>query len=416
MSEQHNQTIYKVGGAVRDKLLNYPWSDTDWVVTGSSPQQMLNQKFTPVGKDFPVFLHPKSKEEYALARTERKSAPGYQGFTFNTDPSITIEQDLARRDLTINSIAQTDQGELIDPFNGAQDIKDKILRHTSSAFIEDPVRVLRLARFKARYHHLGFEIAVETRELVAQMKINGELDALVPERVWQELQKALLEKNPEQFFYALQECRVLDCLFPEIHALFDVPQTEKYHPEIDTGIHLMMVLQKSAQYNFDLPTRFAALTHDFGKALTPEHILPSHHGHERKGLKPVKNFCNRLKIPKQLTQIGLLCCEYHTHIHRAFELKASTLVDLFYSLGAFRNTEQFQQITQACLCDYQGRLGLEDKPYPQKEYVENMLEICQSVDKQAIIQQGFEGKEISEQIRIAQIKLVKNNPKESPQL
>ncbi len=401
---------YKVGGAVRDELLDYPWHDTDWVVTGSSPEQMLAQGFTPVGKDFPVFLHPKTKEEYALARTERKSAPGYQGFTFNTNPNISIEEDLSRRDLTINAIAQDKQGLFIDPFNGQEDIHNRVLRHVSDAFQEDPVRVLRLARFKARYHHLGFTIAEETRDLIKTMNNSGELDALVPERVWQELRKALNEKHPEQFFYALKECHVLDTLFPFIAQLFGVPQTAKYHPEIDTGVHVMMALHKTVEHNFSeetlLDTQFAVLMHDLGKAITPLDILPSHHGHEQRGLKRVKAFCKQWRIPNQTAHIGTITCQYHTHIHRAFELKPSTLVDVFYQCDAFRKPYQFQCLVQACLCDWQGRLYSENEAYPQKDYVEAMLELCNSIDKKAIIDQGFKGKEITEQIKLAQIKLI----------
>lgn len=403
--------IYKVGGAVRDELLGYPWHDTDWVVTGSSPAQMIEQGFTPVGKDFPVFLHPNTKEEYALARTERKSAPGYQGFTFNTSPDISIEEDLSRRDLTINAIAQDENGSLVDPYNGQQDISNKILRHVSHAFQEDPVRVLRLARFKARYHHLDFTIAEETIELIQIMKESGELEALVAERVWQEMRKALNERHPEQFFYALKECHVLDTLFPHIHNLFGVPQTEKYHPEIDTGVHVLMALHKTVELDFDkgtlLDTQFAVLMHDLGKAITPDDILPSHHGHEQRGLKLVKAFCKQWRIPKQTAHIGEITCLYHTHIHRALELKPKTLVDVFYKCDAFRKPYQFQCLTQACLCDWQGRLHFEDEPYPQKEYVERMLDICNSVDKQAIIAKGFKGKEITEQIKKEQIYLIK---------
>lgn len=406
---------YRVGGAIRDELLGYPWHEIDWVVTGSSPEQMLEQGFTPVGKDFPVFLHPKTKDEYALARTERKSAPGYQGFTFNTNPNITIEEDLSRRDLTINAIAQDKDGLFIDPFNGQEDIHNRVLRHVSDAFQEDPVRVLRLARFKARYHHLGFTIAEETKTLIKSMKESGELDALVPERVWQELRKALNEKHPEQFFYALRECEVLNTLFPHIDSLFGVPQTEKYHPEIDTGVHVMMALHKTAELDFEedtkLDTQFAVLMHDLGKAITPEDILPSHYGHEQKGLKLVKAFCKQWRIPKQTAHIGEITCQYHTHIHRAFELKPSTLIDVFYKCDAFRKPNQFKCLVQACLCDWQGRLNFENEAYPQKEYAEKMLELCNSVDKKAIIEKGFQGKEITEQIKKEQIRLVAQEKK-----
>lgn len=406
MSDKTIKTkTYKVGGAVRDQLLNYPWKDTDWVVTGSSPEQMQAQGFLPVGKDFPVFLHPQTKDEFALARTERKSAPGYQGFTFNTSPDITIEDDLYRRDLTINAIAIDDKGQLIDPHNGQHDIQNKVLRHVSHAFQEDPVRVLRLARFKARYHHLGFSIADETKRLVSSMR--NELKSLVAERVWQEMLKALGEQDPQQFFYALKKCNVLDILFPQINNLFGVPQSEKYHPEIDTGVHVLMALKKSAEHNFDDETRFAVLMHDLGKAVTKPEILPSHYGHEQKGVPIVKKFCAQWKVPKQFTQTALLCCEFHTHIHRSLELKPSTLVNTLHTIGAFRNPLQFQQITQACLCDWQGRLHFEQEKYPQKEFCERSLAACNDIDKQEIISRGFKGKEISEQIRLAQINILK---------
>lgn len=407
MSEQ----IYKVGGAIRDKLLGIISQDTDWVVTGTTPEKMAQKGFKPVGKDFPVFLHPTSHEEYALARTERKSAPGYQGFTFNTDPSISIEEDLSRRDLTINAIAEDEHGHLIDPFNGQSDINDKVLRHVSNAFQEDPVRILRLARFKARFHHLGFSIAQETKELVHNMKKNGELDALVAERVWQEMSKAFNEKNPEQFFYALKECQVLDRLFPHIYNLFGVPQTAKYHPEVDTGVHVMMALHKTVECDFAketlLDTQFCVLMHDLGKGITPADILPGHRGHEQKGVKLVQEFCKQWRVPKETAKTAELCCQYHTHIHRAIELKPSTLVDLFYTFDAFRKPQRFKNVTQACLCDWQGRLHFEQKDYPQKEFAEHMLELCNQVDQQQIIKQGFKGKEIAEQVRLARIKAVK---------
>ncbi|MBT3206474.1 MAG: multifunctional CCA addition/repair protein, partial [Gammaproteobacteria bacterium] len=277
--------VYRVGGVVRDKLLGIKSKDIDWVVTGSTPEEMISDGYRPIGKDFPVFLHPESKQEYALARTERKISKGYAGFNFNTDPEITIEQDLARRDLTINAIAQDEQGNIIDPFNGQQDVKDRVLRHVSDAFVEDPVRVLRVARFAARFHSLGFSIAKETKQLIKQIADSGELNALVAERVWVEMDKALAESDPQVFFTSLRECEVLSTLFPEIDNLFGIPQTAKYHPEVDTGIHVMMVLKKTAELNFDNEIRFAALTHDLGKANTPGNILPSHHGHEQRGVK-----------------------------------------------------------------------------------------------------------------------------------
>ena len=308
--------IYQVGGAIRDELLGLPVKDTDWVVTGATPEQMNAAGYQPIGKEFPVFLHPDSKEEYALARTEKKIARGYAGFSFNTDPSISIEQDLARRDLTINAIARNDHGELIDPFNGQRDINDRILRHVSDAFVEDPVRVLRLARFAARFAHLGFDIAAETKSLIKQIADDGELEALVAERVWAEMDKALAEDDPQVFFESLRDCGVLDRLFPEIDNLFGVPQTAHYHPEIDTGVHVMMALKKSAELGFANDVRFAVLTHDLGKATTPADILPGHHGHEQRGVELTRAFCQKWRVPKAYTELALLTCEYHSHVHR----------------------------------------------------------------------------------------------------
>jgi tRNA nucleotidyltransferase (CCA-adding enzyme) len=301
--------IYRVGGCVRDRLLKLPVSDLDWVVTGATAETMLDLGYKPVGKDFPVFLHPETKQEYALARSERKTAPGYHGFEFDTDPSISIEQDLLRRDLTINAMAEDEQGEIIDPYGGQKDLNARVLRHVSKAFREDPVRVLRVARFAARYHHLGFTLAPETAELIRRIGESGELDSLVAERVWYEMSRALDESNPEVFFQTLRDCRVLGILFTEIDALFGVPQTAKYHPEVDTGVHLMMALQKSAELELDNETRFAVLMHDLGKATTPQHILPSHHGHEQAGIKLVKSFC-RLRCTGRWNSGTLPCSSY----------------------------------------------------------------------------------------------------------
>lgn len=390
--------VYRVGGAIRDRLLGLSIKDTDWVVTGSTPEQMANAGYRPIGKDFPVFLHPQSKQEYALARTERKVARGYAGFSFNTDPGITIEQDLARRDLTINAIAEDEDGRLIDPFNGQQDITDRVLRHVSDAFAEDPVRVLRLARFAARFSRLGFSIAPETKRLVQRIAESGELDALVAERVWVEMDKALAEADPQVFFTSLRDCRALQTLFPEIDNLFGVPQTAKYHPEIDTGIHVMLVLKKSAELGFDNDVRFAALTHDLGKATTPADILPGHHGHEHRGIKLTRNFCSKWRVPKTSCELALMTCEYHTHVHRAYELKPATLLKLFIQTDCFRRPERFTKMTQACIADVRGRTGFEDEPYPQAAYLNRLVEKLNKLDLRPVLDSDKKGKQLGQAI------------------
>lgn len=406
--------VYRVGGAIRDQILGLPVKDTDWVVTGNTPEAMVEAGYMPIGKDFPVFLHPDSKEEYALARTERKVARGYAGFNFNTDPAITIEQDLARRDLTINAIAEDNNGNLIDPFNGLQDIKNRVLRHVSEAFIEDPVRVLRVARFAARYAHFGFSIATETQELIRQMAESGELDALVPERVWTEMNKALSENDPQVFFTSLRECSVLDNLFPEIDNLFGVPQTAKYHPEIDTGIHLMMCLKKSAELDHDNDVRFAVLTHDLGKANTPEDILPSHHGHEQRGVTLTRHFCQKWRVPKAATELALITCEYHTHIHRAYELKPSTLLNLFIKTDVFRRPERFHKMTQACLADARGRINFEDTPYPQANYAYRLSKQLNELDLSPVLKSNKKGKELGDEIYNFRLSYLKTIIEEEP--
>ena len=390
--------VYRVGGVVRDKLLGIKSKDIDWVVTGSTPEEMISDGYRPIGKDFPVFLHPESKQEYALARTERKISKGYAGFNFNTDPEITIEQDLARRDLTINAIAQDEQGNIIDPFNGQQDVKDRVLRHVSDAFVEDPVRVLRVARFAARFHSLGFSIAKETKQLIKQIADSGELNALVAERVWVEMDKALAESDPQVFFTSLRECEVLSTLFPEIDNLFGIPQTAKYHPEVDTGIHVMMVLKKTAELNFDNEIRFAALTHDLGKANTPGNIFPSHHGHEQRGVKLTRQFCKKWRVPKATTELALLTCEFHTHIHRVYELKPSTLLKLFKQTDCFRRPERFTKMTNACIADVRGRTSFENEPYPQAAYAVRLVEKLNALDLSPVLNSGIKGKELGQEI------------------
>lgn len=400
--------VYRVGGAIRDELLGLQVKDTDWVVTGSTPEAMIEQGYRPIGKDFPVFLHPQSKQEYALARTERKVAQGYAGFSFNTDPAITIEQDLARRDLTINAIAQVNTGKLIDPFNGQQDIENRVLRHVSDAFVEDPVRILRVARFAARFAGLGFSIATETLDLMQRIAESGELGALVPERVWSEMDRALSESDPQVFFTSLRDCGVLKVLFPEIDNLFGVPQPEKYHPEVDTGIHLMMCLKKSAELGYDNEVRFAVLTHDLGKANTPADILPSHHGHEQRGVKLTRQFCKKWRVPKSSCELALMTCEYHTHIHRVHELKPSTLLKLYMQCDVFRRPERFRKMTQACIADVRGRTNFENDPYPQAGYANELVDKLNALDLSPVLSSGIKGNELGQAIYDYRLQFLKS--------
>ncbi|MGK0398234.1 MAG: tRNA nucleotidyltransferase (CCA-adding enzyme) [Gammaproteobacteria bacterium] len=399
---------YRVGGCVRDRLLNLPITDIDWVITGATVEQMRNAGYQSVGKDFPVFLHPKTKQEYALARNERKIGPGYHGFEFNTDPTITIEQDLSRRDLTINAIAEDKHGNLIDPYGGQADLENRILRHVSDAFSEDPVRVLRIARFASRFHHLGFKLAPETIQLIRKMGESGELGALVAERVWTEMSRALGERNPSIFFETLRECDVLATLFPEIEDLYGVPQTAKYHPEIDTGIHVMMALEKSAELNFDSETRFAVLMHDLGKATTAVDVLPSHHGHEQRGVRLVKSFCKRWKVPKAHTELALITTEYHTHVHRVFDLKPATLLKLFIKTDVFRKPERFKKMVQACSSDARGRTTFENNPYPQAAFVNQLADKLCHADISKVTQSGLEGKALGDAIYNLRLELIKS--------
>jgi len=400
---------YRVGGCVRDRLLNLPVHDIDWVVTGASVEQMQAAGYKPVGKDFPVFLHPENKQEYALARSERKTAPGYHGFEFNTDPGITIEEDLQRRDLTINAMAEDEDGNIIDPYGGQKDLDACLLRHVSDAFSEDPVRVLRVARFAARYHHLGFRLADETVTLIRNMVECGELGSLVAERVWTEMSRALGEPDPAVFFQSLRECSVLQALFPEIDNLYGVPQTEKYHPEIDTGVHVMMCLQKSAELEHDIETRFAVLMHDLGKATTPIDLLPSHHGHEQRGIKLVKKFCKRWKVPKAHTELALITTEFHTHVHRAFELKPTTILKLFSSVDIYRKQARFKKMLDACLADVRGRTHFENVDYPQAKYLDGLAELLIHADLSDIKQRGLQGKAFGDAIREHRLQIIKEN-------
>lgn len=398
--------IYLVGGAVRDKLLGLPVKERDWVVLGETPESMVRQGFRPVGKDFPVFLHPQSHEEYALARTERKTAPGYKGFAIHASPDVSLEQDLIRRDLTINAMAMTPEGLLIDPYGGQLDLEKRIFRHISPAFAEDPVRILRVARFAARYAHLGFTLAAETRILMQSMVTAGEVDHLVPERVWAELCKALSEKSPSAFFYTLKDCSALDKVFPELNCLFGVPQPEKYHPEIDTGIHTMLCLEQAALLSPSPEVRFAALVHDLGKGVSPQAHWPHHHGHESHGLPILEQMCARLRVPNAFKVLALQVMQYHTRCHRAFELRAATLTDMLAALGAFKKSNRLPEFLLACEADAKGRTGLENTPYPQAGLLTGAAGVAASVDTSSILNGSLKGSHIGEAIRRLRIKAV----------
>ena len=374
--------VYLVGGAVRDHLLGHPYHEKDYVVVGASPNQMLNLGYQPVGKDFPVFLHPETKEEYALARTERKSGTGYHGFEFHTDTSVTLEQDLIRRDLTINAMAMDEAGHVHDPYNGQQDLADRVLRHVSDAFIEDPLRVLRVARFAARYHAMGFHVATETLDLMRQLTESGELNTLTPERVWKETSRALMESHADIYFEVLRSCGALKVLFPEIDALFGVPQRPEYHPEIDCGIHTMMSLQQACRQNYDLDVRFAVLVHDLGKALTPAEELPRHIMHEERGVQPVTELCERFKVPTYTKQLAIAVCKEHLKCHQALTLKPGTLWRLLQRLDVLRRPERVEAFVQACECDSRGRLGLEDREYPQSAYILKVMDVVRNIKAQ----------------------------------
>ena len=384
--------IFTVGGAVRDELLGLPVQDRDYVVVGARPEEMLARGFRQVGKDFPVFLHPKTQEEYALARTERKTGHGYKGFAFHAAPEVTLAADLARRDLTINAIARSADGALIDPYHGVADLEARVLRHVGPAFVEDPVRILRVARFAARFTQ--FTLAPETLALMRQMVSSGEVDHLVAERVWQELAKGLMESQPSRMFEVLRECGALARLLPELDALFGVPQRADYHPEIDTGVHVMMVLDESAQRAYRLPVRFAALLHDLGKGQTPLADLPRHPGHEARSVKLVGEVCARLKAPADCRELALLVARYHGDIHRAAELRASTLVTLLEQADALRRPQRFEQLLEACLCDFHGRLGWASKPYPPPEIFRQALGAMRGIDAAMIVRACREAAQI----------------------
>ena len=394
--------IYRVGGAVRDKLLNYPCYENDWVVVGSSPEEMIKLGYQPVGNDFPVFIKTETGEEYALARTERKSGVGYQGFTFHTAPNISLEDDLIRRDLTINAMAEDADGNIIDPYGGQKDLHRKILRHVSDAFIEDPLRVLRVARFAARYYHLGFTIAPETEALMKSIVKRGELADLVAERVWKETDRALCEQSPDLFIQTLRNCGALAALLPEVNALFGVAQRADYHPEIDTGIHTLMALQQAAILSDKPAIRFAVLVHDLGKGVTPSHILPSHSGHEARGLPLVKAVCDRLKAPNEHRQLAMIVTEFHLLCHKALELRPTTLLTLLKTVGAIKSPTKLEDFLTCCTADAKGRTGFESRDYASAPYLRAATKALQGLDISDIVNSGVNGAEIGKQLALRQ--------------
>ena len=398
--------VYLVGGAVRDRLLGLPVKERDWVVVGGTREQLLNRHFREVGRDFPVFLHPESHEEYALARLERKVAAGYRGFSVEFGPEVTLQEDLSRRDLTINAIAESEDGTLVDPYGGLEDLKARVLRHVSPAFVEDPVRVLRVARFAARFEPLGFRVAPQTLELMRAMVERGEVDALVAERVWQETEKALREPRASVFFRVLRECGALKIIYPELDRLFGVPQPAQWHPEIDSGVHTLMVLDQAALLSPDVKVRFAALVHDLGKGITPPAQWPSHRGHEERSVQLIEALCARLRIPTELRELAVIVARHHGNVHRAFELRPSTVVDMLEKADAFRRPERFEQALLACEADSRGRLGLEMSPYPQREYLQRARLAAAAVKPTAQDLQDNGGEMIAELIRRRRIEAV----------
>jgi tRNA nucleotidyltransferase (CCA-adding enzyme) len=405
-----------VGGAVRDALLKLPVTERDWVVTGATPEDMAAAGYKPVGKDFPVFLHPETKEEHALARTERKSGRGYHGFTFHTGAEVTLEEDLVRRDLTVNAMARDEDGRLVDPYGGQRDLQARVLRHVSPAFGEDPVRILRVARFAARYAPLGFTIAGETMALMRQMVEAGEADALVPERVWKETERALAGDGrviagyrPGAYFQVLHDCGALARVMPELAALSGVPQRADYHPEVDTLVHTLMCVDGAARMGFPLPVRIAALLHDLGKAATPQQEWPSHRQHEERGVPLVEQFCARLRVPNAQRDLALAVTRDHLRVHRALELRASTLLDLIERFNGFRRGEFFDQALDACLCDARGRLGKEQSEYPQVDYLRRMRLLAAEVQAPEVVRDGYEGPAVGEELRRRRIQRLKQH-------
>ncbi len=411
----HKQlTTYLVGGAVRDHLLNRPVKDKDHLVVGATIEQMLSLGFVQVGKDFPVFLHPQTKEEYALARTERKQGQGYTGFTCYAAPDVTIEQDLLRRDLTVNAMAMDIHGEIIDPYNGKKDLQDRVLRHVSDAFIEDPLRVLRVARFTARYYRYGFTIAQETLDLMTKISESGELSTLTAERVWQEIHASLAEDNPDVFFNVLRQCQALKILWPTLNNLWGVPNPIKWHPEICTGVHTMMVLQQAVKLTNSTSSdkaqtnriRFAALCHDLGKGITQQDLWPSHKGHEKAGLPLVEDICQKLKVPTQYRQLALNVCEFHLHCHKAFELEAQTILTLFNQLDVWRKPQALKDFLTACEADFKGRLGCEENAYPQQKYLSDALTLTLAVSAKPFIDKGLKGVAIKEAMALERLVVI----------
>ena len=405
--------VYLVGGAVRDRLLGLPVHERDWVVVGARPEDLERQGYLSVGKEFPVFLHPDTKEEHALARLERKVAPGYRGFTTQFSPDVTLEEDLKRRDLTINAMAEKATGEIIDPYGGQRDLQAKVLRHVSDAFVEDPVRILRLARFAARFADLGFTVADETLALMKQMVTSGEVDALVPERVWQETERALGETRPDAFFQTLRDCGALAVIFPEIDALFGVPQPPKWHPEVDTGIHVMLAVRYAAKIDAPTSVRFGVLTHDLGKARTPQEILPSHRGHEEGGVPLVEELSQRLRVPNGFRELAVLGARHHAVVHRAAELRPDTMLKLFEATDAFRRPERFAELLLVCESDARGRTGLEDRPYPQAAYLQRARDAAAAVQLSDEDRAGLKGPEIGAKIRAKRLAAVTQIKEES---
>jgi tRNA nucleotidyltransferase (CCA-adding enzyme) len=409
--------VYLVGGAVRDRLLGRPVHERDWVVVGASPEELERDGFVPVGREFPVFLHPKTHEEYALARVERKVGLGYRGFTTQFAPDVTLEEDLKRRDLTINAMAETETGEVIDPYGGRRDLEARLLRHVSDAFVEDPVRILRVARFAARYADLGFRVADETVALMKRMTESGEVDALVPERVWQETERALGETRPDVFFETLRSCGALTKIFPEIAALYGIPQPPRWHPEIDTGVHVMLVVRYAAKIDAPVIVRFAALMHDLGKALSPPEKWPSHRGHEEAGVPLIEDLCDRLKVPNNYRELAVLTARHHASVHRAAELRPSTLLKLLETVDAFRRPDRFRELLLACESDARGRAGLEDQPYPQADYLQRARDAAAAVTLSEEERQSLKGPFLGERLRekrLAAVTAVKDASGVSP--
>ncbi|MFU8896720.1 MAG: multifunctional CCA addition/repair protein [Gammaproteobacteria bacterium] len=408
---------YLVGGAVRDELLGLPVGERDWVVVGATQEEMEAAGYRPVGRDFPVFLHPHSHEEYALARTERKTAPGYRGFVVNAAPDVTLADDLQRRDLTVNAIARAPDGQLVDPWGGQADLAARVLRHVSPAFVEDPVRILRTARLAARFAELGFTVAPETMALMRRMVANGEADALVPERVWQETRRALATARPDVFLEVLRDCSALAAVFPEIDALFGVPQPARWHPEVDTGLHMLLCLRAAARLGLDTETRFAVLLHDLGKGTTPAEYWPAHHGHEERSVLLARRLCERLRVPTAFRELAEIVARYHGKCHRAAELRPATVLKLLEGTDAFRRPERFERFLRACEADLKGRTGLEDAPYPQAELLQRALAAATAVDPGPLVDAGLRGEKLRNELRAARVAAIAAAcPRATPQV